>query len=271
MCILLVNNDNTKEINMNNYTMRKILCVSTLLLTMSGQVQAKVVDEIKQIFKVGKGSSLVLDNINGAVEINSWDQVNIEIIATIKAKNQESFDRITVEMEQQGSRVKVKTLYDDNTSSWDNNNNGSVSYQVNVPQDVSLTSIKLVNGSLGITGVEGSIKAELVNGSIVATGLMNNSEISSVNGSVSISYNGFNANFDEVEVETVNGDVSLYFPQSLNASIEVETINGDIKNSFGLTAEKGMLFGMDLNGIVASGDAEVSINSVNGAIKLLKK
>lgn len=147
---------------------------------------------------------------------------------------------------------------------------GKVDYTVKVPFGSQLPSIELVNGSLTIENVMGEINAELVNGAIVVTGLTGDSEISSVNGSINVKYKKFASQLNNINLETVNGGVKLYLPDEINASINVETVHGSIKNDFGLKAEKGMFVGYSLQGDVGTGDVNISIDSVNGSVKVLK-
>ena len=46
--------------------------------------------------------------------------------------------------------------------------------------------------------------------------------------------------------------------------------NSTKKNDFGLKAEKNMFVGRSLQGDIGSGDVSISIESVNGSVKILK-
>jgi DUF4097 and DUF4098 domain-containing protein YvlB len=53
--------------------------------------------------------------------------------------------------------------------------------------------------------------------------------------------------------------------------VEAETVNGSISaDDFGLEAEKGFV-GRDLSGEIGGGDARISLDTVNGSIKISKK
>lgn len=246
----------------------KTACISTFILTFAMQVQAKVVDEIVKSFQVEADSSLRLDNINGSVDIVAWKKNEIKVTAVITADKQEDRDRISIEMVQNGRGVNVETRYT-KQSSW-GRNSGKVDYTIMVPFGAHLPSIEIVNGSLSIENVAGEINAELVNGEIVATGLAGDSEISSVNGSIIVKYKTITSKLNRINLETVNGRVKLSLPDNISASVNVETVHGSIKNDFGLKAKKNMLVGHSLNGDIGSGDVSISINSVNGSVKILK-
>ena len=254
-----------------NSSLIKLMSVSSVVAILSFSAQADVTNEIERSFDVSEKSSLRLDNVNGSVEISSWDKDEIKVMATITADNQDEHDNIVVDMQQTALGVNIKTRYKERENWGRNSNSGKVEYVVIVPRNSTLSAIDLVNGSLSINGVKGEVNAELVNGSIKAKGLAANSEFSSVNGSIKISYDEFAKELDRIDVETVNGSIKLSVPSSLNATVEAETMHGSIKTDFGLVAEKNMFTGRNLEGEVGNGDIKITMESVNGSVKLISQ
>ena len=73
-----------------------------------------------------------------------------------------------------------------------------------------------------------------------------------------------------VEADAVNGKITLYLPSACSARVTAETVNGSIDaDDFGLEPEKGFV-GRDLSGEIGGGDARISLNTVNGSIRLKK-
>ena len=253
---------------MKNLT-KKLLTASVLSIGLTASALAAVYDEVERSFEVGSDAKFAIDNVNGSVEINSWSQNTIKVIAKLKAKKQEHLDRMSVEMNQTGNGVSVETKYE--KTSWGNNNSsGQVNYQVMVPETVDLKNVSLVNGSLVIKDIAGDVKAELVNGSIKASGLSGNGEFSSVNGSVTVSYESIAADVSEIDLETVNGSVKLSVPSSVSARVNAETMHGGLKNDFDLIIEKGLFGGKNMDGVIASGDIKINMQSINGSVRLLQ-
>lgn len=253
---------------MKNLT-KNLFTASLFTIGFSASAFAAVYDEVERSFDVSSESNFAIENINGSVEINSWSQDTIKVVAKIKAKNQEHLDRINIEMNQTGNGVTVETKY--KKTSWNNNSSGEVNYSVMVPENVDLKNVSLVNGSLVISDVAGDVKAELVNGSIKASGLSGDGQFSSVNGSVTVSYDELATDVSEIELETVNGSVKLSLPNDVSARIDAETMHGGLKNDFGLPVEKGMFTGKNMKGTIGSGDINISMESVNGSVRLLKR
>ncbi|MDG1752848.1 MAG: DUF4097 family beta strand repeat-containing protein [Thalassotalea sp.] len=250
----------------------KMIALFTLVLStsvLSLTAKAEVRDEITKTFTVSERTEFRLDNVNGDVEIKAWDNNKIKVEAVITAKNQDARDRITIEMTENDRGVSVETHYK-KSSGWGNNHSGTVEYTVMVPRQTRLSSIDLVNGSLNIEGVQGEMNLDLVNGSIVANGLTSDSEINSVNGSIEVTYQSLSANLKDISIDTVNGRIELSLPDSINADVDIETMNGSIRNDFGLSVDKNMFSGRNLHGTIGSGDVRISIESVNGGVKLRK-
>lgn len=247
----------------------KLISTTSIVTLLSFSVHADVTDEIVQSFDVSDNASFRLDNVNGSVKISSWDKAEIKVTATITADNQDDRENIIVDMKQTSVGVNVETRYKEKQGWGRNSNSGKVEYIVSVPSDTSLSDIDLVNGSLTINGVKGEVNAELVNGSIKAHGLANNGEFSSVNGSIKITYAELSNDLDRIDVETVNGSIKVSMPKSLSATVEAETMHGSIKTDFGLVAEKNMFTGRHLNGEVGNGDVKITMESVNGSVKLM--
>ncbi|MDH3941573.1 MAG: DUF4097 domain-containing protein, partial [Xanthomonadales bacterium] len=74
-----------------------------------------------------------------------------------------------------------------------------------------------------------------------------------------------------VNAEAVNGKITLLVPANTSARVNAETVNGSINaEDFGLKPEKGFV-GRDLSGDIGGGDARISLDTVNGSIKISKK
>ncbi|PKG85877.1 hypothetical protein CXF85_03640 [Colwellia sp. 75C3] len=245
------------------------LVVFTSFNLLSLQASAQINEEIERSFAVVSQSDFSLNNINGTVTINSWQESNIKVLANISAQTQESRDDMTINMAQHGQKVTVSTDYKENGYR-QNKQSAKVDYQVWLPADSNLSDIELINGSLIIRDISGKVEAQVVNGSIKASGLSGNSAISSVNGSVDVIYNLDSTNVNNIEVETVNGSIKLYLPETINADITADTMHGNINTAFDLESKKNSFFGRNLRGKIGSGGSQVNLDSVNGSINVLK-
>lgn len=229
---------------------------------------ADVEEQKEQRFSVSSDSKFSIDNINGSIEITRWQQDEIKVIAHKSADDQDDLERMKVSMKQSGNRVHVETKYEKQNQR--HNQSGSVDYEVWLPANMSTTDVDLVNGSLTIEKIDGDIEADLVNGSIRVIGASGNSKLQSVNGSVKLEYSEVLSTVERIDVETVNGSIKVYFPADVSASVEAETMHGGLSSDFGLSVDKQFFSGKNMSGIIGSGTVKVTLESVNGGIKVIE-
>lgn len=75
----------------------------------------------------------------------------------------------------------------------------------------------------------------------------------------------------KAHLDTVNGRLTVILPANASAHVNAETINGGIDASdFGLQANKGFV-GRDLSGDIGDGSARLSMDTVNGSVKIRSK
>jgi len=259
---------NTKDNKMKklSLTAKGILVATTIWASAISAEETKVVEKA---FTVKDGTGFKIENINGRVDIEKSNTNQIEIIATISAKSARDIERIQLVMEQSGNDVNIETKY--KNSDWGNNNNsGKVEYQIKLPSQVTDSEVDLVNGSLVLENVSGTFDVDLVNGSIEATDLNGDSDLNSVNGSVELSYLSLDK-VNKINVDTVNGSIKVRLPTDANIKIDAETMHGNIRNDFGLTVEKSLFSGRHMKGEVGDASTKLSLESVNGSIKILHK
>ncbi|WP_394172571.1 DUF4097 family beta strand repeat-containing protein [Thalassotalea litorea] len=234
------------------------------------QAQADVDKTVEKSFDLSGKGELLVDNVNGNVEINAWDQNQVAVTAIITADDEDDLQNVEVKMHQSGDRISIETDYKERGGWGNSNGSGSVKYVIKVPETMDLKEIDLVNGALTVEGVRGELHADMVNGSIEASGLASNVDVEAVNGGIELTFADDAKNLD-IEVETVNGGIRLYLPADFGARIEASTGNGSIRTDFGLTGEKGKYYGTDLSGKFGDASSDVELESVNGSIKVLKK
>jgi len=245
--------------------------LSLLLLLLTGYASfasANVTDVIEKSYGFDKNGKISLSNINGNVTITSCDCESVKLTATIKASDQETRDRISVKINASESALSIKTKYAKNKNHQGNRNNHSeVVYQLNVPNDVVLDQIDLVNGDLKITGVTGALNAELVNGELESDGMTSNTKVEMVNGDMEITFSNL-SQAEKIKLESVNGNIVVNLPTGANVNVSAETVSGQISNDFGIKVHKGRYVGSDMRGVVGDGSVSLSMENVNGQIQL---
>jgi len=247
--------------------------IGAALLTLSLAAVADVKETQEMSYTVNPGARISLENINGDVQVTGGSGSEVRIVAHKKAGEQEYLDEMKIVVEADEDYIRIETRHPKREGSWfkwNGDSSGSVSYELSVPTEVSLDTIETVNGDVTIRAVSGTVKAETVNGSLDIENLVANVGLETVNGSITAEFDAL-AGDQRVDAETVNGKIALRVPADTSARITAETVNGSIDcDDFGLKPEKGFV-GRDLSGDIGGGAARISLDTVNGSIRINKK
>jgi DUF4097 and DUF4098 domain-containing protein YvlB len=243
------------------------------LLSLSMTAAADVEETEELTFDVNPGARVSLENINGDITITGGAGDQVKVTAHKQAGKQEYLDELKVVTDADADYVRIETRHPKSESGWLNwgeNSSGSVSYELSVPADVSLDAIETVNGDVRIQAVGGTVKATTVNGGLEVGNLAADVSLETVNGTITADFDTLGAD-QRVDAEAVNGRIELLLPADASARVNAETVNGSIDaDDFGLKPEKGFV-GRDLSGEIGGGAARISLDTVNGSIKIRKK
>lgn len=260
---------------------------------------------------VTKGTRLVLSNNAGEVVVRSWDRDVVKIEASHGPR-----DRVDIQTAEQTLRVRSRT---------ERGPGGLVDYQVTVPgwMPVNLSGsyleaaiegtsaevtvetvhggVRVVGGSgtvavrsvmgqitvdkasgrvqatsvnegISLTNVTGDMTAETTNGDIVIDNAQtSNLEISTVNGD--ITFNGTVRDGGAYRLTTHSGDVSVGMGPTANATVFVRTFQGDFSSDFPIQLPPGQSRDSGskrFNFTLGSGSARMELQSFNGDIHIAR-
>ncbi len=252
---------------------RTRLLVTALLVVLLGAAMIAAAsdydytEEIDRSFTLSKGGSVALDNVNGDVTVTVWDSDEVRVRATKSASSRDLLDRLEVEMTQTGSTLRIETRYPSQRGGWGDHGHSKVEYELTVPVWANLDGFDLVNGNLRVDGLDGDIDAESVNGTIELHDVAGSVDADTVNGSLEVVATRIRPGA-EVNLESVNGSIDLRLAPGIGVDLDAESVNGRLRNDFGIEVHKGKWVGSDMRGVVGDGGIKVSMETVNGGIRL---
>ncbi len=241
---------------------------------------AKTFEEtVKKKIEFPSGGKVLVQNINGRVEVEGWakNTVLIEAVKKVKASDKseasEYLDAIKIRIDRSDDEIRVKTKMPHLSNSfWDwifgSAVSGSVSYRVMVPAQTNLDLVT-TNGHIGIQNVAGKIEVKTTNGKIEGENISGVVRAITTNGSIEFT-------FDKIDGEssmyflTTNGGITVVLPEDVNCDINAATTNGSISSDFPLEI-KGKYNSRKVNGKVNSGGPLLKLRTTNGSIRILKK
>ena len=171
-----------------------------------------------------KGTRLVLSNNAGEVVVRSWDQDKVRIQATHGAR-----DTVTAETTDMTLRIRTRST---------RGPSGLVDYQITVPKwmPVNLSgtyldatiegtaaevTVETVHGNARVTGGTGSVTVRSIEGVITIDKASGRVQATTVNEGIRVTNST-----GEITAETTNGDIFIDNAQTSN--LEVSTVNGDV-------------------------------------------
>lgn len=245
--------------------MKRMITLAAMALMVAGAAMAGDYTEVfDQTYSVDHGAIVGLENINGDVTVEVWDQPEIRVNGVKSASSQERLELLVIKVRQSARGVFVETDYPDSRDlSYDDRRGRSkVEYTLTVPRHAAIDGIDLINGDLLITGVEGGIDADTINGTIVVSGVAGEIELETVNGGIEVELGS--QLMDDVSLSSVNGAIDVFTVGS--ADVSAETVNGRISNDFGIHVQKGKYVGSSMNGEIGGGGPSIDMETVNGRI-----
>ncbi len=260
-----------------NRSRRLVLVLFTIVIAIAATTlsAARIEEEFNRTVPLEPGQSVLVDNENGSVTIESWNRNEVRIEATryvdagSRDSAREALSKVQVEVSTTGSGVEIRTVMprsSDGFFSWlmGSHSNAGVTYRITVPRSVDL-DIDTVNGRVSVSGVAGRMNLESTNGRIEVRKASGHVNASTTNGRifaelVSVDRGG-------MRFSTTNGSVTLELPDNLEADVNASTTNGSIKTEFPITVQGS--FGKNrLEGSINGGGETLRIRTTNGSIRI---
>jgi Putative adhesin len=207
--------------------------------------------------------------VNGRVIAEASDGTAIEVRAerTTKASSDESARELLAKIEMReevgDGRVRVEVR----APRFIGSSGHEIKWTLKIPRGVAV-DLRTVNGGVKLTGLEGEIRARSTNGGISGTAINATSLDAAVtNGGVDIEL-AQAVSSGHFDLEAVNGGVSLSLPADSKVDISGRCVNGSISVSNLDVVTVGEQTRRRLDGQLNGGGARVTLETVNGGVKI---
>jgi len=227
-------------------------------------------------YKVASTGRFELINVNGRITAEPADgaEVVVEGRKTAKGRSDEAAKELLAKLEIReevgDSSVRVESR-PPRTSGFGGH---EIEWTVKVPKGV-IVDLRTVNGGVRINDLSNEIHAKTTNGGIKGENIdASLIEASAVNGGVEFNLGTALDASDAIELETVNGGVTLGITNDSKATIAARCVNGGVNVDDLDIARDGDNSSNDyerkrrLNGTMNGGGAKVNLNTTNGGIHL---
>ena len=231
-----------------------------------GGGRAKAEQAYAKTFKLdGPGATLEIVNTNGTITVEAVDGNTVDVKATIRARGateeaaRESLKQVEIREDASPGRLRLEARHPRLRQAID------VKYTLRVPRGVKV-NLQSVNGTIDITGMQASVRAETTNGAVKARGLGGSVDASTTNGGLDIQMAGLGA--EGVRLETTNGGIELRLPADTKATLAARCVNGGISVTdlpFEKDAESNR---RRVDGKINGGGAPLKLETVNGGVRV---
>lgn len=260
--------------------MKKVFVLTVICALLVGSLYAaSIEEEFNKTLDLKSGAELSVKNVNGKIQVESWDKEEVKIFAEIKVKNgsRRSLEKfmekveITIEGDENDLEIGVDYPKKKGSSSFLKELFGNkkpqvtVSFSLMVPKKCDLEASS-VNGAVYVENVNGSAELRTVNGSVKAQQMKGAVDAHTTNGSINVEIDDTELS-DDMRFKTVNGSVKVFLPGDIKADLSVSTVNGRIKTDFPVTVE-GKWGPKKIRGEINGGGNEIDISTVNGGVSL---
>src|SRR5207245_5142210 len=156
----------------------------------------------------------------------------VKVDAVKRARNEDQLKDADILIENRADSISIETKYRERDKDYRyfdaRNNPASVEYTLTIPRTARLDEIKLINGSLDVTGVSGEVHASCINGKLTARGLAGRARLATINGHLDANFERLQAT--PIELSSVNGLVDLTLPSDAKASIRSEEHTSELQS-----------------------------------------
>lgn len=270
--------------------------------------------DVDQRLDADPDGDVTVFNMAGSVEIEGWSRNSVEVSGSIGDDVEE------LVFERDGDEVNIRVKVPKRSRG---RKDLSADLTIKVPKNSSL-EVATVSADIDITGVHGEQELQAVSGDIDTEAYAGDIEIESVSGDIDVNGDGsdmsaelvsvsgdisadsltgtveaetvsgdlaiVDGSFDRIEMETVNGDITLRaelrrggrlsgetvngdvdidFKGDVSAKFDIETFNGKIDNCFGPKPQRTSRYapGWELSFTEGNGNGRVSLATLNGRIR----
>ena len=149
-------------------------------------------------------------------------------------------------------------------------------------------SVKGVSGEITLDGVAGDVQADTVSGALEGRDVDGAVRFKSVSGDLTLANGSLNllkadningqiaadislAAAGAMRISTISGDVTLRLPADSDARVRLHSTSGNVRSEFDSLRTSISPASHTVSGNVGGGSGRVSVNSVSGAVTLLRR
>jgi hypothetical protein len=227
-------------------------------------------ETFSKTFPLSANATVSVHNINGNIDVVTWDRDEVAVEAEKYAKDEDNLARIEIVVEAKSDKLVIKTKHHKATEGSERRREarGGVRYQLKVPASLAQLKLDGMNSNLSVQGYAGNVDLDTMNGRIMAGGLSGNARLDTMNGEIEATFDRVGGS-QKISLDSMNGSCTVRLPEDASAHIHASTMNGSTKSDFPITVERSSR--RSLRGTIGKGEARIELDSMNGSLHIRQK
>ena len=247
--------------------------MAALVLSVAAAAEASdpAEERFEKIYDLAGVQKVRVQNVNGAVHVETWDKPQLSLVAVKRAKGSspaETLKETEIRVKTTGSTLEIETVLPKTRGwglfSWWGRGMAEVSYELKLPAATAL-QIETVNGRILAERRLGPLVLNTVNGTIRVVAQEGPVRANTVNGSVEVAFTG---PVRKADLETVNGSVTVSGSRESSIRYNLQTVNGRIRSEFAELSVEGKWGPKEARGEFNGGKEALSVETINGEVRL---
>jgi len=239
----------------------------------------KATETWSRTYKLADKGRFELINVNGKITAEATDgtELIVEGHKTAKARSDEAAKELLGKLEIREEAGESTVRVESRPPRLSGFSGHEIEWTIKVPKGVIL-DLRTTNGGVRLNNLTNEVHAKSTNGGVRGVNIDPTIvEASTVNGGIELELTTPLETSDSIDMEAVNGGVTLQLLPESKASIEARCVNGGVKVEEGLQIKRddeeqgpGREFERRrrLNGTMNGGGAHVRMSTTNGGVHL---
>ncbi|MGZ5487622.1 MAG: hypothetical protein ACXWF4_03750 [Candidatus Aminicenantales bacterium] len=227
--------------------------------------------EFRQTFPFTPGGTLSLENDYGDVEITGWDRDEVEVVAKAatgaaqlqrsarQSRGRGGSPEVEVRETNEGLLIRTPTFEGPGQAP-------AANYEVQAPNSVVLTGIRISEGNLTVADVFGRIDASVDLGDLTVRNYSGPLRATVGTGNADVEVLDLRDG-DEISITSRRGDIFLRLESGVGAIIEADAPNGQVSSDFDLGMK---LPASTVKGWIGQGGPTIILRASAGRIRIIK-
>ncbi len=226
--------------------------------------------ELNRTLPLVSGGQLLLENTNGNIEIQGWDeeQVDARVVDRkgpppkpgIHISGWRSSDP-KVDIQGSGESIIIRTLKTDNQDDF-----RQVDFRLRVPRFVEIKGIRNGRGNINISGIYGKASVGAGEGDVEIRNFSGSLVVELKRGSLEAELLDLRAQ-DEIRIQVEEGDIIVYLETSVAAGLEAEAPGGEVTSELDLAMP---LPAKTVSAHLGEGQTKIMLTALHGDIRIKK-